>query len=127
VNVLLDENFPLDLYKHLRRRGVPAEHILLQERGLPDSAIRGRLAAEPDLLFLTQDTDFLDLGFECQGRVVVSRVRQSLSIRTRVDIWLRGLDTFMATSPTGSLFELIEPGLILPWETLRRQSTRPEW
>jgi hypothetical protein len=119
VNFLLDENFPLELYRQLCRRGVRAEHILLQERGIPDSAIRSRLAEEPELLFLTQDSDFLDFDFECRGRVIVSRVRQGLPIRRRVEIWLRGLDAFTAAIPAGTLFELVEPGMILPWEIHR--------
>jgi predicted nuclease of predicted toxin-antitoxin system len=101
VNVLLDENFPLQLYRHLRKRGLLVEHILLQKRGIPDSAIRDRLAAEPQVVFLTQDTEFLDLEFKCQGRVIVSRVRQSLPIAERVEVWLRGLDAFLAESPLG--------------------------
>jgi predicted nuclease of predicted toxin-antitoxin system len=119
VNVLLDENFPLRLYDHLRKRGVRVEHILLMERGMPDSAIRDRHAAEPRLLFLTQDTEFLDLDLECQGWVIVSRVRQGLPIQERVEMWLRGLEAFVAESPPGTLFELIEPGRIVPWEIHR--------
>ena len=84
MNVLLDENFPLQLYDQLRKRGVRVEHILLQERGLPDSAIRERLAADSQLLFLTQDTEFLEFDFKCQGWVIVSRVRQGLPMARAV-------------------------------------------
>jgi predicted nuclease of predicted toxin-antitoxin system len=119
VNVLLDENFPLRLYDQLRKRGVRVEHILLQERGIPDSAIRDRLAAESQLLFMTQDTEFLELDFKCQGRVIVSRVRQGLPIRERVEMWLRSLDAFVMERPPGILFELIEPGRIVPLEIRR--------
>jgi hypothetical protein len=119
VNVLLDENFPLQLYGQLRQRGVRVEHILLQERGIPDAAIRERLAVDSQLLFLTQDTEFLELDFNCQGWVIVSRIRQSLPIRERVEMWLRGLEAFAAERPPGILFELIEPGRIVPWEIHR--------
>jgi predicted nuclease of predicted toxin-antitoxin system len=119
VSILLDENFPLQLYNRLRREGAEVEHIVLQERGIPDSAIRKRLAVDSKLVFLTNDAEFLDLDFECSGAVIVSRVRQSLAIQERVEIWLRGLEAFLAERPPGPLFELIEPGRIVPWETFR--------
>jgi predicted nuclease of predicted toxin-antitoxin system len=125
VNILLDENFPLQLYDQLRKRDVRVEHILLQERGIPDSAIRERLTADSQLLLLTQDTEFLDLDFECRGQVIVSRVRQGLPIRVRVEMWLRGLEAFVAERPPGTLFELIEPGRIVPWEVHRATTRRP--
>jgi hypothetical protein len=119
VSILLDENFPLQLYTRLRQAGAQVEHIVLQERGIPDSTIRKRLAVDAQLVFLTNDTEFLDLDFECHGAVVVSRVRQGLPIRERIEIWLRGLEPFLAERPPGSLFELIEPGHIVPWEIHR--------
>ena len=58
MKFLLDENFPLPLYHHLRSAGIDAEHIImLGKRGLPDSEIRKRLVKE-DIVFLTQDTEF---------------------------------------------------------------------
>jgi hypothetical protein len=119
VSILLDENFPLQLYNRLRRESTEVEHILLQERGIPDSTIRKRLAVDSKLVFLTNDTEFLDLDFECSGAVIVSRVRQSLPIGERIEFWLRGLEAFLAQRPPGTLFELVEPGRIVPWEILR--------
>jgi predicted nuclease of predicted toxin-antitoxin system len=119
VSILLDENFPLQLYDRLRKGGAQVEHILLQERGIPDSTICELLAVDSTLVFLTHDTEFLDLEFECRGAVVVSRVRQGLPIRERIEIWLRGLETFLAERPPGTLFELIEPGRIVAWEIHR--------
>ena len=95
------------------------EHILLQERGIPDSTIRKRLAVDSRLVFLTNDTEFLELDFECSGAVIVSRLRQSLPIGERIDSWLRGLAAFLAERPPGTLFELVEPGRIVPWEIFR--------
>jgi hypothetical protein len=119
VSILLDENFPLQLYHRLRTRGTQAEHILLGQRGIPDSTICQRLAVDSNLVFLTHDTEFLDLDFECRGSVIVSPVRQGLPIQERIDIWLRGLDVFLAERQPGTLFELIEPGRIVPWEIHR--------
>jgi predicted nuclease of predicted toxin-antitoxin system len=119
VSILLDENFPIQLYHRLRTRGAQVEHILLGKRGIPDSTIRQRLEVDSDLVFLTHDTEFLDLDFECRGSVIVSRVRQGLPIRERIDIWLRGLDAFLAERQPGTLFELIEPGRIVPWTIYR--------
>ena len=124
MSILLDENFPLQLYHRLRTRGAEVEHILLGQRGLPDSTIRQRLAIDSNLVFLTHDTEFLDLDFECRGAVIVSRVRQGLPIRVRIDICLRGLEAFLAQRPPGTLFELFEPGHIVPWE-IHRVSLKP--
>jgi predicted nuclease of predicted toxin-antitoxin system len=119
VSILLDENFPLQLYDRLRKGGAQVEHILLQERGIPDSTIRERLAVDSKLVFLTHDTEFMDLDFDYRGAVIVSRVRQGLPIRERTEIWLRGLEAFLAGRPPGTLFELIEPGRIVPGEIHR--------
>jgi hypothetical protein len=56
---LLDENFPLALYRRLTADGEDVEHIItLGWRGASDQRIRDRLV-EKHLLFLTQDEDFL--------------------------------------------------------------------
>lgn len=91
----------------------------MQERGIPDSTIRERLAVDSQLVFLTHDTEFLDLDFECIGAIIVWRVRQGLPIRERTEIWLRGLGAFLAERPPGTLFELIEPGRIVAWDSHR--------
>lgn len=59
MTVLLDENFPLGLVRVLQADGLHVEHIItLGWRGASDARIRTRLSS-PDVLFLTQDEDFL--------------------------------------------------------------------
>lgn len=116
MKVLLDENFPISLYHRLRSSGIDAEHIIiLGQRGLQDAEVRKRLAQE-ELLFLTQDTEFEDMPIDYRATVMISRVRQSLPIRQRVDIWSRAIEGFMARRPAGQLFDLLETGEIVPWE-----------
>jgi len=57
--ILLDENFPLRFYTRLQKEGLPAQHILLTDRGIRDKQIIARLKQE-ELLFLTQDEDFVE-------------------------------------------------------------------
>jgi predicted nuclease of predicted toxin-antitoxin system len=85
MKILLDENFPLALLPTLRENGYEAEHIiLLQLRGTSDATIAHRLKNE-DLLFITQDQDFLELPLS-RSPVIVSRVTQSLPMEVRIDI-----------------------------------------
>jgi predicted nuclease of predicted toxin-antitoxin system len=114
VVILLDENLPLQLYDRLRAVGANVEHIIvLGQRGLPDRDIRARLRSE-SIVLLTQDTEFEDVSAEIRGKVIVSRVRQSLPIRTRVAIWCRALSGFVRADPDGHLFELLESGEVVP-------------
>jgi predicted nuclease of predicted toxin-antitoxin system len=47
LKFLLDENFPLQLYRQLLKTGHEAEHIItLGQRGAPDAVLRDRLVAE---------------------------------------------------------------------------------
>lgn len=58
MKILLDENFPLPLYRRLLETGHEAEHVIvLGQRGAPDAVLRDRLVAE-ELVLLTQDTEF---------------------------------------------------------------------
>lgn len=67
MKILLDENFPLPLYHRLREKGCDADHVIaLGQRGMPDSWLRQRLAAE-ELVFLTNDTEFEDLAADCRA------------------------------------------------------------
>ena len=76
MKVLLDENFPLGLLRRLHADGFAAEHIItLGWRGASDTRIREHLQDE-QLLFLTQDDDFL-FGPALSAIIVVSRVKQS--------------------------------------------------
>jgi len=114
VKLLMDENFPLQLWRRLRDAGYEVEHLITSgQRGLPDDAIRQRLNQEEDLVLLTQDTDFEELGEATQGRVIISRIPQRLPIATRVDLWLRALEPFLAQPPAGRLFDLLADGEIV--------------
>ena len=116
MKVLLDENFPLPLYHRLLSVGINAEHIIvLGKRGLLDSEIRRRLAKE-ELVFLTQDTEFETTPVDCRGAVIISRVRQSLPINRRVEIWSQAVQNFLVGKPAGELFDLLETGEIIPWK-----------
>ena len=74
-------------------------------RGLPDEAIRQRLAVEADLLFLTQDTEFAELPADTAATVLISRVPQAFPIARRVEVWEAALDGFLQHRPAGRLFE----------------------
>lgn len=117
MRFLLDENFPLTVMGRLRALGFQAEHLIsMGERGAPDSAIRERLETEPDLVFVTQDTEFEEWDFPCRGIVVVSHVRQGLPIAERIEIWTRALATLAEQPVAIRLFELWEPGVLAPIE-----------
>jgi len=120
VKVLLDENFPLPLYHRLRAAGHDAEHIVLGQRGTPDSAIRQRLMAE-ELVFLTNDTEFEDHPADYRAQVVISRVPQRLPTTRRVEIWFGALEGFLQPKPAGRLFDLHENGEITEWTIHERR------
>lgn len=116
MRILLDEIFPLQLFRRLRAAGHDVEHIIVMEqRGLPDSAIRARLVAEEDLVFLTQDGEFEDLPEGTGTAVIISPVSQRLPIAERVARWAAALEGFNARRPTGRLFEIL-PGELVVWE-----------
>ena len=118
MKILLDENFPLPLYYRLQCAGHAVEHIIvLGQRGIKDSELRKRVATE-DLVLLTQDTEFEDIPVDVRGKIIISRVRQSLPIQRRVELWLSALPGFLASPPEEKLFELLETGEIIPWEIL---------
>lgn len=118
MRILLDENFPLQLFHRLRAAGFDVEHIIvLGQRGLPDAAIRARLAVE-DLIFLTCDTEFEDLPADYAATVVISRVPQSLPIRERVAIWFTAMQELTLRKPVGKLYDLLESGEIVPWRVV---------
>jgi predicted nuclease of predicted toxin-antitoxin system len=74
VKILLDENFPLQLYRRLRLSGYDVEHIIiLGQRAIPDSAIRERIFKE-DMVFLTQDSEFEKMPGGHKGLSLISRV-----------------------------------------------------
>jgi len=116
LKILLDENFPLPLYRRLREKGHDAEHVIvLGQRGMPDAALRERLAKEA-LVFLTNDTEFEQLAGDIPAQVIISRLPQRLPTAQRVDIWLKALEAFLQRKPQGRLFDLMPDGEIVAWE-----------
>ena len=117
MRILLDENFPLQLYRRLNEAGYDVEHIIaLGLRGLPDEAIRQRLAVEPDLLFLTQDTEFAELPADTAATVLISRVPQAFPIVGQVELWEAALEGFLQHRPPGRLFDILADGQVVGWE-----------
>jgi predicted nuclease of predicted toxin-antitoxin system len=115
MKILLDENFPVALIRKLREGGQEAEHmILLGLRGTSDSAIIDRLNSE-ELLFLTQDQEFLDLPLTSSA-VIVSRVTQSLPLSVRVEAWLKAIREYFSRDWNEKLFEVFDDGKLLPWQ-----------
>jgi Domain of unknown function (DUF5615) len=119
VRILLDENFPLALHRALREANHQSEHIIeLGLQGISDARILERLARE-ELLFLTQDEDFLGVRTELKAVVMVSRVPQALPTRARVTIWLRAIEAYCRDKPVERMFEVDAQGRLLPWRHLR--------
>jgi predicted nuclease of predicted toxin-antitoxin system len=115
VKILLDENFPLGLVRVLEADGLNVEHIItLGWRGASDTRIRTRLA-DADVLFLTQDEDFL-FGESVASIVVVSRVRQARRLSERIEVWRLAIRQLVSMIQTHRLFELTDEGLLMPWQ-----------
>jgi hypothetical protein len=113
VNVLLDENFPLELLRSLRADGFVVDHIItLGWRGASDAQIRLHLQTI-DRLFLTQDDDFLT-GERVAAMVMVSHVRQARPLTERVDVWRTAVHSLANGPQTARLFELSDDGVLLP-------------
>lgn len=117
MRILLDENFPIQLYRRLQETGHSAEHIIaLGLRGLPgDDDIRRRLAVEADLVFLTQDTEFAELPSDTAATVIISRVPQAMPIALRVELWLHAIEDFLRNSTEEKLFEVLPDGRVVAW------------
>lgn len=120
MKVLLDENFPLGLLRILHADGLPAEHIItLEIRGASDDQIRGRLQDE-QLLFLTQDEDFL-FGEAVPAIVVLSRVRQARRLAERIEVWRAAVRHLVEHRGPERLFELMDDGTLVPWHDVPRR------
>lgn len=114
MRVLLDENFPLGLLRRLHADGLVADHIIsLGWRGASDTRIRERLQ-DRDLLFLTQDEDFL-FGVPVPAIVVISRVRQARPLAERIEVWRDAVRDLRNRPSAERLFELTDNGVLLPW------------
>jgi hypothetical protein len=119
VKVLLDENFPLGLVRALKGDGLDVDHIIaLGWRGASDDRIRERLA-DAELVFLTQDDDFLS-GPAVIATVVVSRVRQARPIGDRIQVWSSAVKQLVDMDATVRLYELADDGTLVPWSADRR-------
>jgi hypothetical protein len=115
LKILLDENFPLALYRRLTADGEDVEHIItLGWRGASDRRIRDRLV-EKHLLFLTQDEDFL-LDEPTEALVVVSRVRQARRLAERVEVWRTAILDLTQNPRPERRFELMDDGSLVAWE-----------
>lgn len=117
--ILLDENFPLRFYTQLQKEGLPAQHILLTNRGIHDKQIIARLKQE-ELLFLTQDEDFVEVAADCKASIIWSRVSQSMAIDQRVEIWLNAVRQFFAKPWSERFFELYDDGQLHPVRVVKR-------
>jgi len=115
LRILLDENFPLALCRTLEAAGEQVDHIItLGWRGAPDRLIRERLF-DKDVLFLTQDEDFLH-DEPTAAIVVLSRVRQSRPLAERIDVWRRAILELLPKTRRELRFELMDDGTLLAWE-----------
>jgi hypothetical protein len=114
VKILLDENFPLGLVRALQADGLDVDHIItLGIRGASDAQIRERLS-DAQLIFLTQDDDFLS-GDPVAALIVVSRVRQSRKLADRIKAWRVAIQSLLKIETTARLFELTDDGALAPW------------
>ena len=114
MTILPDENFPLGLVRVLETDGLHLEHLItLGWRGASDTRIRTRLSS-PDVLFLTQDEDFL-FGESVAAIVMVSRVRQSRRLAERIEVWRGAVRELLRSPHAHRLFELTDQGVLMPW------------
>ncbi len=114
MKVLLDENFPLALLRSLLTDGQQAEHIItIGWRGASDQRIRELL--DKNVLFLTQDEDFL-FDKPVAAIIVLSRVKQSRRLGERVEVWRQAIRELVSISRPERRFELMDDGHLLPWK-----------
>jgi hypothetical protein len=125
LKVLLDENFPLALYHALVADGEQVEHIIaLGLRGTSDQHIRERLF-DKDMLFLTQDEDFL-FDEPTEATVVLSRARQSRPLAERVGVWHRTVVDLLRHPKPERWFELMDDASCWPGRPGRKGRRTPE-
>jgi hypothetical protein len=70
--------------------------------------------ARSEVLFLTQDEDFL-FGEAVPAIVVVSRVRQARRLAERIRVWRTAVLALVRAPLQERLFELTDDGVLLPW------------
>jgi predicted nuclease of predicted toxin-antitoxin system len=109
LKFFLDENFPLRLHHRLQAEGIHSEHLItLGQRGISDAKVVEHLAVE-GVVLLTQDRDFEHLPLR-GGKVIISRVSQSLPIARRIEIWVGAIRQYVETRPDGTRFEISQSG-----------------
>lgn len=114
MKVLLDENFPLGLVPVLQTDGLQVEHVItLGWRGASDTRVRTRLS-DANLIFLTQDDDFLH-GASVASIVVVSRVRQARRLADRIEVWRAAVQPLLEAPKAQRVFELTDEGVLAPY------------
>lgn len=119
MRLLLDENFPLALYRRLRDAGQDVEHVIaIGQQGIGDDVLRSRLAREA-VVFLTHDDEFADIPPDFRSQVIVSRLPQRMPIAERVEIWVAALQRFAERRPQERLFEISPASELLAWEVRR--------
>jgi len=119
--ILLDENFPLRFYTRLQKEAFSVEHILLTHRGIHDTQIIARLNRE-ELLFLTQDEDFVEAAPDCKASIIWSQVTQSIPIDIRVEIWMGAIQEFLSKKWEEKFFQVYDDGKLHPFEVIKTQS-----
>lgn len=120
MRLLLDENFPLGLVRALKEDGLEVDHIItLGWRGASDTRIRQQQLTDPELVFLTQDDDYLS-GPEVLATIVVSRVRQARPIDDRIRVWRSAVKHLATASRGARLFELTDDCALVPWSDVQR-------
>lgn len=91
------------------------EHVItIGWRGASDARIREKLI-DADLLFLTQDEDFL-FSHGPAAIIVVSRVRQARPLHERIETWCFAVADLVKDPPVERRFELHDDGALVPWE-----------
>lgn len=69
--LVIDENLPISLARHLQHRGFSALHVReLDLSRTPDQAI-WRSAIDEDWTIVTKDSDFIDLALFTQGAKLI--------------------------------------------------------
>lgn len=69
--LVVDENLPISLARHLQHRGFTARHVTeLELSRTPDEAI-WKSAADENWTIVTKDSDFIDLALFTQGAKLI--------------------------------------------------------
>ena len=107
----------MTIVRALKADGLAVDHIItLEMRGASDARIRERLS-DANVIFLTQDDDFLS-GEPVAALIVVSRVRQSRKLADRIQVWRVAVQALLKIEPTSRLFELTDDGALAPWSVV---------